>query len=166
MENIPSLITELTQANIAANIAVVLLVAYCIYKFKLMEFRQASLDQKMDDKFKNVDDSFKNVDDKFTELSIQIKEIFQEIKELRVDMIMEIKGLKNENTELRKELKNDISELRKELKNDISELRAEMTKGFDLVANDIHAVRVDITRISERQDSMHARVLLLEGARS
>ncbi|MDI9348358.1 MAG: hypothetical protein QM538_07635 [Methylacidiphilales bacterium] len=38
----------------------------------------------------------------------------------------------------------------------------ELIKGFKGVANDIHAIKVDIARIYERQDSMHVRVHLLE----
>ncbi|MDI9348080.1 MAG: hypothetical protein QM538_06200 [Methylacidiphilales bacterium] len=151
MENVITLIKDLSQFNIA----VLILFVYCMHRFNLMGVCQASLDQKMDDKFKvvdekfkNVDEKFKNVDDKFAELIFQIKELVQESKELR------------------KEFKNDISELRKEFKNEITELRAEMAKGFKEVANDIHVVRLDITRISEKQDSLHARVLLLEGAQS
>ncbi|MDI9348302.1 MAG: hypothetical protein QM538_07355 [Methylacidiphilales bacterium] len=168
METVITLIKDLSQANIA----VLILFIYCMHSFKLMGVCQASLDQKMDDKFKNVDDKFKNVDDKFkivddkfknmddkfknmddkfTELSVQIKGIFQEIKELRAEMVKEIKELRVDNTEL----------------------RAEMVKGFNIVTNDIHAVKLDIkdvradlTRLSDKQDSLHARVLLLEGAQS
>ncbi|MDI9347331.1 MAG: hypothetical protein QM538_02390 [Methylacidiphilales bacterium] len=79
------------------NFAILLLFAYGMYKFKLVEFGHTSLEKKLE-------------------------EMFKEIKEIR----------------------------------------SEMAKGFKDVANDIHAVRVDIARISERQDSMHDRVQLLE----
>ncbi|MDI9348177.1 MAG: hypothetical protein QM538_06700, partial [Methylacidiphilales bacterium] len=83
------------------------------------------------------DDRFKNIDDK-----LGIK--FKNIDDRFADMFVQIKELVQEN----------------------KELRVEMTKGFKEVATEIHAIRVDINRISEKQDSLHARVFLLEGARS
>ncbi|MDI9348176.1 MAG: hypothetical protein QM538_06695, partial [Methylacidiphilales bacterium] len=64
METAITLIKELSQANFA----VLLLLVYSLHRFKLMEVYKASLDQKLDDKFKNMEDKldikFKNIDDK------------------------------------------------------------------------------------------------------